>query len=191
MGEHFLGNIVVEFFTLLLNVTQEGIAGPATNHHDKENWATPKEHCHGCSRTDGLSDCRDCISQCVCDLLGGDVVNAVVFPDGGDWGVVVGTKVGLDSANDDGGCSDWAQCHITQCHMGCCVVLLIFILYFEGDVDAVGIFEGGIVVVYEPSVFEESKVLEAKDSGSSCVLLLDFDVLARTHDKEIGKNGEL
>ena len=38
---------------------------------------------------------------------------------------------------------------------------------------------------------EESKVLEAKDVGSLFVLLLDFDVLARTHGKEKGKNGEL
>jgi hypothetical protein len=94
--------------------------------------------------------------------------------------------------NDGGGCSDWAQRHVSQCHMGCCVVLLILFLHFEGDVDAVGIFKGGIVVVNGPSFFEESKVLEAKDFGSLFVLLLlDFDVLARTHGKEKYKNGEL
>ncbi len=75
--------------------------------------------------------------------------------------------------------------------MGCCVVLLILFLYFEGDVDAVGIFEGGIVVVCKPSFFEESKVLEAKDFGLLFALLLDFDVLTRTHGKEKGKNSEL
>ncbi len=73
--------------------------------------------------------------------------------------------------------------------MGCCVVLLILFLHFKVDVDAVGIFEGGIVVVHEPSVFEESKVSEAKDFGLLFVLLLDFDVLSRTHGKEKGKNG--
>ena len=119
------------------------------------------------------------------------MVDAVVFPDGGDWGVVVGTRVGLDSVNDGGGCSDWAQRCVARCHMGCCVILLIFFLHFGGDVDAVGIFEGGIVVVNEPSFFEESNVLEAKDFGSLFVLLLDFVVLARTHGKEKGKNGEL
>ena len=46
-------------------------------------------------------------------------------------------------------------------------------------------------MVYELSVFEESKVSEAKDFGLSFVLLLDSDVLARTHGKEKGKNGEL
>ncbi len=75
--------------------------------------------------------------------------------------------------------------------MGCCVVLLVLFLHFKGDDDAVGIFEGGIIVVKKPSFFEESKVLEAKDFGSSFVLLLDFDVLARMHGKEKGKNCEL
>ena len=86
---------------------------------------------------------------------------------------------------------DWAQHHVARCHMGCCVVLLILFLHFEGDVDAVRIFEGGIVVVNEPSFFEEPKVLKAKVFGLLFVLLLDFDVLARTHGKEKGKNGEL
>ncbi len=119
------------------------------------------------------------------------MVDAVVFPDGGDWGVVVGTRVGSDSANKGGSCSDWAQRHVARCHMGCCVILLILFLHFEGDVDAVGIFEGGIVVVNKPSFFEKSKVLEEKDFGLSFVLLLDFDVLARMHGKEKGKNGKL
>ena len=119
------------------------------------------------------------------------MVYAVVFPDGRDWGVIFGTQVGLNSANDGGGCLNWAQRHITRCHMGCCVVLLILFLHFKGDVDAVRIFEGGIVVVNAPSFFEESKVLEAKDFGLLFVLLLDFDIFARTHGKEKGKNGEL
>ena len=119
------------------------------------------------------------------------MVDEVVFPDRGDWGVIVDTRVGLDSANNGGGCLDWAQGHIAQCHLGCCVILLILFLHFEGDADAVGIFEGGIVVVYKPSFFEESKVLEAMDFGLLFVLLLDFDVLVRTHGKEKGKNGEL
>ena len=46
-------------------------------------------------------------------------------------------------------------------------------------------------MVYEPSFFEELKVLKAKDFSSLFVLLLDFDVLVRTHGKEKGKNGEL
>ena len=83
------------------------------------------------------------------------MVDAVVLPDGGDWDVVIGTQVGLDLVNDGGGCLDWAQHHITRCHLGCCVVILVLFLHFKGDVDAVGIFEGGIVLVYEPSIFEE------------------------------------
>jgi hypothetical protein len=51
-------------------------------------------------------------------------------------------------------------------------------LHFKSDVDAVGVFEGGIVVVNEPTIFGESKVLEAKDFGLSFFVLLDFDVLA-------------
>jgi hypothetical protein len=54
VGEHFLGDIVVEFLDLFLNVAQECIAGPATDHHDKKNWATPEEHCHSCAQIDGV-----------------------------------------------------------------------------------------------------------------------------------------
>jgi hypothetical protein len=41
------------------------------------------------------------------------------------------------------------------------------------------------------TVFEESNVLEAKDFRTWFLMLLDFDVLARTHGKEKGKNCEL
>jgi hypothetical protein len=46
---YFLGNIVVEIFALLAIVAQEGVAGPATNHHDEEDRAFPKLHWHCCS----------------------------------------------------------------------------------------------------------------------------------------------
>ena len=46
-------------------------------------------------------------------------------------------------------------------------------------------------MVDKPTNVEESKVLEAKYFGSSFLLLLDFEVLAQTHGKEKGKNGEL
>jgi hypothetical protein len=47
------------------------------------------------------------------------------------------------------------------------------------------------VVVYEPSIFEISKILEAEDFGLSFLLLLNLDVLAQTHGEEEGKDGEL
>ncbi len=43
----------------------------------------------------------------------------------------------------------------------------------------------------ESTVFEESKVPEAKDFCTSFFVLLDFDVLARMHGNEKGKNCEL
>ncbi len=54
VGEHYPRDVVVEFLDLFPNAVQEGVAGPATNRHDEENWATPKEHCHSCSGTDGV-----------------------------------------------------------------------------------------------------------------------------------------
>jgi hypothetical protein len=42
VGEHFLGEVMVEFLDLFPNVMQEGVAGPATTHHDEENLATPR-----------------------------------------------------------------------------------------------------------------------------------------------------
>ncbi len=43
----------------------------------------------------------------------------------------------------------------------------------------------------EATIFEESKVPEAKDFRTSFLMLSDFDVLTRTHGKEKGKNCEL
>ncbi len=118
------------------------------------------------------------------------MVNAVVSPGGGDWSVVVGSRVGLDPTNNGGSCSNWAQCDVARCHLGCHVLLFVFFLHFKGDVDAVRVFEGGILF-NKPTVFEESKVPEAKDFCLSFFMFLDFDVLARTHGKEKGKNCEL
>ncbi len=59
-----------------------------------------------------LSNCQDSVPQHVLDLLGGDMFNAVILPDGGDWGVIVGSWVGLDPVNNDDSCPDWAQCDI-------------------------------------------------------------------------------
>jgi hypothetical protein len=75
--------------------------------------------------------------------------------------------------------------------MSYCIIFLVILLEFECDVDTVGKFEGGIVVVYKRSIFEESKILEAKDFGSLFFLLLNFDILTRTHGKEESKDGEL
>ncbi len=45
VSEHLPGDIVVEFFDLLMTVVKEGITGPSADHHDEEDWASPKEHC--------------------------------------------------------------------------------------------------------------------------------------------------
>ncbi len=37
------------------------------------------------------------------------MVDAVIPPDGGDWSIIVGTRVGLDPTNDGCSCADWAQ----------------------------------------------------------------------------------
>ncbi len=43
----------------------------------------------------------------------------------------------------------------------------------------------------EPSLFEESKVLESEYFGAKIFLLGDFDILAQAHGKEKGNNCEL
>jgi hypothetical protein len=68
--------------------------------------------------------------------------------------------------------------------MSYCIIFLVLLLQFECDVDADGKFEGGIMVVYEPSIFEESEISEAEDFGWSFLLLLNLDVLTQTHGKE-------
>jgi hypothetical protein len=61
-----------------------------------------------------LSNCQDGILQHILDLPGGDVFDVVVLPDGRNWGVVVGSWVGSDPANNGGSCLDWAQCDNTD-----------------------------------------------------------------------------
>ncbi len=121
VGDHFVGDVVVEFLDLFSDVAQKGVAGPATNHHDEKHGTSTEEHCHPRTRADGVcadlvssnvegvfSNCRDSVLQHVLDLLGGDVFDAIVLPDGGDWGVVVGSWVGSDPANNGGSYPDWA-----------------------------------------------------------------------------------
>jgi hypothetical protein len=62
--------------------------------------------------------------------------------------------------------------------MSYCVDFLVRVWHFKCDVDTVGKFEGGIVVVFEPSIFEESEILEAEDFGLLFFLLLNLEVLA-------------
>ncbi len=72
VGDHFVGDVVVEFFDLFSNVAQKGVAGPATDHHDEKHWTSTKEHRHCRTQADGvcadlvgndvegvLSDCQD------------------------------------------------------------------------------------------------------------------------------------
>ncbi len=73
--------------------------------------------------------------------------------------------------------------------LSCCS--FVFFLHFKCEVEAVGVFEGGIVVADEAAIFEKSKVSESKNFGLPFFLLWDFDVLAQMHGKEEGKNGEL
>jgi hypothetical protein len=126
VGDHFVGDVVVEFFNLFSNTVQKGVAGPVTNHHDEKHGTSTEEH-HHCTQADGVcaglvggnvdgvfSNCQDGVPQCVLDLPGGDVFNAVVLPDGGDWGVVNGSCVGSDPVNDGCSCPDWAQCDVAQ-----------------------------------------------------------------------------
>jgi hypothetical protein len=61
--------------------------------------------------------------------------------------------------------------------------ILSFFLHFKGDVDAVSVLQGWVVVTEESTVFQESKVLDAEDFGSLCFMLLDFDVFTRAHGK--------
>ncbi len=126
-GDHFAGDAVVEFFALFSHVVQKGITGPAIDHHDEKHGTSTKNHCHHRAQADGvcanligsnaegiLSNCQDSILQRILDLPGGDVFDAAILPDGKDWGVVVGSWVRSDPANDGGSCSDWAQCGIAQ-----------------------------------------------------------------------------
>ena len=46
-------------------------------------------------------------------------------------------------------------------------------------------------MVDESTVFEEAEIPKTKDFGASFFLLRDFDVFARAHGEEEGKDGEL
>jgi hypothetical protein len=67
VGDHFVGDVVVEFFDLFSNEAQKGIAGPVTDHHDEKHGTSTKEHCHCRARADGV--CANLISGDVEDVL--------------------------------------------------------------------------------------------------------------------------
>jgi len=116
---------------------------------------------------------------------------SIIPPDCGNWGVLVGSWVGFDSTYDGGCCSYWAEGNNARQHECCGVVLFVFFLHFEGDVDAVGVLKGWVVVAEESTVFEELKVSDAEDFGSLFFVLLDLDVLTRAHGKEESESCEL
>ncbi len=63
LGDHFAGDVVVEFFVLFSNVAQKCVTEPATNHHDEKHGTSTKEHCH----------CRAQANGVCADLVGGNV----------------------------------------------------------------------------------------------------------------------
>jgi hypothetical protein len=51
-------------------------------------------------------------------------------------------------------------------------------LHFKGNVEAVGVFKGWVVVVDEPSIFDELEISKSEDFGLLFLLLQYFDILA-------------
>jgi len=85
------------------------------------------------------------------------VFDLIVPPDCENWGVVVGSWVGFDSTYDGGCCSYWGEGDFARRHECCCVVLFVLFLYFEGDVDAIGVLEGWVVVAEELTVLKNRR----------------------------------
>ena len=81
--------------------------------------------------------------------------DSIVPPDGGNWGVVVRSRVGFDLTYNCSCCSDWAEGDIVRRHECCHVVLFVLLLHFQGVVDAVGILQGWVIVAEDLPVFEE------------------------------------
>ncbi len=63
VGEHFLGEDVVEFLNLFLKITQEGVPEPVTNHHDEENRTTPPRNI-----TIAAPEQMECVSISLADM---------------------------------------------------------------------------------------------------------------------------
>ena len=95
MCKHLSQNIVVELLDLFSNISQEGVAQPVTDHHDEEEWAAAREHCHGHSQANLVGsyclpidveyvfpDQHNCVPQCIGDLCGSDVVGSIVLSQG-------------------------------------------------------------------------------------------------------------
>jgi hypothetical protein len=85
----------------------------------------------------------------------------------------------------------WAEGDIARLHECSGIVLFVFFLHFESDVDAVGLLQGWVVVAEESTVVEESKVLDAEDFRYLFFALLDLDIFTRAHGKEKGKSCEV
>jgi hypothetical protein len=64
-------------------------------------------------------------------------------------------------------------------------------LHLKGNIETVRVFKGLVILVDEPSIFEEMEISKSEDFGPLFLLLQFFDILVQTHGKEEGKNGEL
>ncbi len=104
-------------------------------------------------------------------FIGSDVLDSIEPPDGRDWGVFVCTRITPDAFDDCSPCSDWAH-EKMFCSVHCyCVSFLIFLLHFEGDRYAIGVFKFGMVMRQEPPISKELDVPDLQDICSAQVSL--------------------
>jgi hypothetical protein len=115
VGDHFAGDIVVEFFDLILNVAQTALLDQRpiitirNMGHLPRNIAIAAPERMACVPISLAAMWR--VSSPIAKM---DVFDVVVLPDGGDQGVAVGSQVGLYPANNGSSCPDWAQCNIAR-----------------------------------------------------------------------------
>ncbi len=107
------------------------------------------------------------------------MLDAIVFPDGGNWSVIVGSRVRSDPANDRCGGSDGTQCDVTQCHLGRCIILFLPLLHSKSNADAFRDLRVESSCLMSHPFLKEAEILESEYFGELFFLLLDFDIFAQ------------
>jgi len=203
-AKYSAGYVVAELFDLFSDISKEGVAGPAADHHHDKDGALSEVHCHSSPGADGVgadlvgSDAEAVLangaygcSQRLHHLGRSDVFDAVVSPNGRYRGTVGGARVCSDPLDYGGPLCYRAEDWVAGGAVGDGVHSFILLLPLEGDGYDIGRVEPGVVVLHGAAILEEPNPAEFDDVCAPLLLLRDFEVLARPAGVEEGADAEL
>jgi hypothetical protein len=174
-GRHSLGYVVAELHDLFSDIPKECVAWPSADEHDCVHRVFTQVHGHYGTWSDGgadffLGDSQACfangaygIAEGIDHLPGRDMFDRALGHVGGDVGVGWCTWVGRDAFNEACSEADGAKGWVTSCFLCDGIVLVLSLLVFECEWDAVRKFKVRMGMWEDCTVFEESDVAHLED----------------------------